>query len=209
MLKCVLTLCVSPQVGRTRIHWSCASRLRSTQTEQRQHHRSPITSPSCYFIVLYGSFVRVGVQTCRVNLMLIEPQHKLRVKLTELIVFNGRGELKRFCTSILVLLPSFLFFFFYCLLWSTVSSVLSTSLLEMSPCKEDCFSFFSFFFSDCKIKSDNGSLLWFCFRKGTIVTHVLKCFTTVQPFIFFFLLLLQKLPGCYCLVYICSLDNTM
>lgn len=73
---------------------------------------SPITSPSCYFIVLYGSFVRVGVQTCRVNLMLIEPQHMLRVKLTELIVFNGRGELKRFCTSILVLLP-FLFFFFF------------------------------------------------------------------------------------------------
>lgn len=140
MSKCVLILCLSPQVGRTRIHWSCASRLRSMQTEQQ--HRSPITSPSCYFIVLYGSFVRVGVQTCRVNLMLIEPQHKLRVKLTELIVFNGRGELKRFCTSILVLLP-FLFFFFYCLLCSTVSSVLSTSLLEMSPCK-DCIFFFFF-----------------------------------------------------------------
>ncbi len=41
--------------------------------------------------------------------MLIEPQHTLRVKLTELIVFKGRGELKRFCTSILVLLPFFFF----------------------------------------------------------------------------------------------------
>jgi len=43
--------------------------------------------------------------------MLIEPQHKLRVKLTELTVFNEE-ELKRFCTSILVLLPFFVLFLF-------------------------------------------------------------------------------------------------
>lgn len=42
--------------------------------------------------------------------MLIEPQHKLSVKLTELTVFNGRGEFKRFCTSILVLLPFLVLF---------------------------------------------------------------------------------------------------
>jgi len=103
-------VCFSAQVGRTHTHLSCASLPHSTQTES-QDHRSPITSLPCYFIVLYGSFVRLGVQRCWVNLMLIEPQHKLRVKLTELTVFNEE-ELKRFCTSILVLLPFFVLFLF-------------------------------------------------------------------------------------------------
>ncbi len=52
--------------------------------------------------------------------MLIEPQHTLRVKLTELIVFKGRGELKRFCTSILVLLPFCSFFFLLLLLLTMI-----------------------------------------------------------------------------------------
>lgn len=105
-----VSLCFSAQAARTHTHLSCASLPHSTQTES-QCHRSLITSLPCYFIVLHGSFVRLGVQTCWVNLMLIEPQRKLSVKLTELTVFNGKREFKCFCTSILVLLPFLVLFF--------------------------------------------------------------------------------------------------
>jgi len=46
-----------------------------------------------------------------------------------------------------------------------------------------------------------------CFCKGTVVTRVFKCFAAVQPFFFFFFFFFKKLPECYCIVYICDLDN--
>lgn len=70
-------------------------------------------------------------------------------------------------------------FFFYCLPWSTVSSVLSNSILEMSPCK-DCIFFFWL-----KIKSDNGYLCWLLLQ-GNNCDSCFKMFCSSSTLIFFF-----------------------
>ncbi len=137
-----------------------------------RHHDVPVSSltPSLHLpATLLSLMAHLCEWVCRcwVNLTLIEPQHKLWVKLTEVVVFKGRGELKCFCTSILGLLP--FCYFFYGLLWLTVSCGLSTSLLEMSLCK-DCF------FLGTKIKVVIMGLCCYCFSKRTVVTHVSQQF---------------------------------